>query len=76
MEEEIEEKLEKIYTPYVKVKFRDFGIYDVFLRFRYGDVIAVVFYYDAKMTFDSNMKNVQMKIDNEIVRLFKKDINV
>lgn len=72
MEEKIEEKLEKIYTPYVKVKFRDFGIYDVFLTFRYGDVIAIVFYYDAKITFEANITNIQMKIDNEIVRLFKR----
>ena len=72
MEEEIEDKLQEIYTPYVKVKFRDFGVYDVFLTFKYGQVIAVVFYYDAHLTKERNFKNIQDKIDNEIVKSFKR----
>ena len=72
MEEEIEEKLEKIYTPFVKVKFRDFGIYDVYLNLNPQNMIAIVFKYDAKMTLESNLTNIQNKLDREIVKAFKK----
>lgn len=72
MEEEIEEKLEKIYTPFVKVKFRDFGIYDVYLNLNPQNIIAIVFKYDAKMTLESNLTNIQNKLDREIIKAFKK----
>ena len=72
MEEEIEEKLEKIYTPFVKVKFRDFGIYDVYLNLNSQNMIAIVFKYDAKMTLESNLTNIQNKLDREIIKAFKK----
>lgn len=74
MEEEIEERLEQIYTGYIKVKFRDFCIYDVFLKLKGGDMIAVVFLYDAKLTMEGNIHNISMKIDNELIKLYKKCI--
>ena len=72
MEEKLEEKLEEIYTVYVKVKFRDFGIYDVFLYLNPQNMIAIVFKYDAKMTLESNLTNIQNKLDREIIKAFKK----
>ena len=58
MEEEIEDKLEEIYTGYIKVKFRDFGIYDVFISLKGGLVISVVFLYDTHYTFENNIQNI------------------
>ncbi len=72
MEEEIEEKLEEIYTPYVKVKFREFGVYDVYLTLKGGNVIAIVFQYNAHSTFEANINNISSRIDRELVNLYKK----
>lgn len=72
MEEKLEEKLEEIYAVYVKVKFRDFGIYDVFLNLNPENMIAIVFKYDNKMTLESNLTNIQNKLDREIIKAFKK----
>jgi len=74
MEQEIEEKLEQIYTDYIDVEFRDFGIYDVFLTLKGGKQIAVVFLFNAKMTMEANIRNLQMKIDGEILKLYKRSL--
>lgn len=76
MEQEIEQKLEEIYNDYVDVEFRDFGVYDVFLTLKGGKQIAVVFVFNAKMTMEANIRNISQKIDNEIIKLYKKVYNV
>lgn len=72
MEQEIEEKLEEIYKDYIDVKFRDFGIYDIYLTLKGGQVVAIVFDFDNHYTFESNIRNIQNKIDKELLKLFKK----
>ena len=76
MEEEIEEKLEEIYKDIIKVKFRDFGIYDIFLTLKGGQVIAIVFNYNSRVNIESNIRNIELKIDNELIKLYKNVYNV
>lgn len=76
MEQEIEKKLELIYNGFIDVEFKDYGVYDVFLTLKGGQVISVVFMFNAKMTMAANMRSLQAKIDNELIKLFKKVYNV
>lgn len=71
MEEEIQEELEKIYTIPIEVKWRDFRIYDVYFTIN-KNVRSIGFIYDVQSTKDYNISNVCQKIDNEIVKMFKK----
>lgn len=72
MEEEIQEELEKIYTIPIEVKWRDFRIYDVYFTIN-KNVESIVFIYDTQSTKDYNISNIIQKIDNEIVKNFKKE---
>lgn len=71
MEDEFQEKLEEIYDFPIDVKFKDFRHYDIYCRpqfFKY----CIPIIYDAKATFETNIHNAVLKIDNEIIRSFKK----
>ena len=72
MEEEIQDELEKIYTIPIEVKWRDFRIYDVYFTIN-KNVRSISFIYDVQSTKDYNISNICQKIDNEIVKNFKKD---
>ena len=71
MEEEIQNELEKIYTIPIEVKWRDFRIYDVYFSIN-KNVRSIAFIYDVQSTKDYNISNVCQKIDNEIVKIYKK----
>ncbi len=72
MEEEIQEELEKIYTIPIEVKWRDFRIYDVYFTID-KNVGSITFIYNVQSTKDYNISNICQKIDNEIVKIFKKE---
>lgn len=72
MEEEIQDELEKIYTIPIEVKWRDFRIYDVYFTIN-KNVESIVFIYDVQSTKEYNISNICQKIDNEIVKNFKKE---
>ena len=71
MEEEIQDELEKIYTIPIEVKWRDFRIYDVYFTIN-KNVESIGFIYDAQSTKEYNISNICQKIDNEIVKNYKK----
>lgn len=72
MEEEIQDELEKIYTIPIEVKWRDFRIYDVYFTIN-RNVGSIAFIYDMQSTKDHNITNICQKIDNEIVKMYKKE---
>ena len=72
MEEEIQDELEKIYTIPIEVKWRDFRIYDVYFTIN-KKVGSIAFIYDVQSTKEYNISNICQKIDNEIVKNFKKE---
>lgn len=72
MEEEIQDELEKIYTIPIEVKWRDFRIYDVYFTVN-KNIKSIAFIYNVQSTLESNISNVCQKIDNEIVKNFKKE---
>lgn len=72
MEEEIQDELEKIYTIPFEVKWRNFWIYDVYFTIN-KNVESIAFIYDIQSTKEYNISNICQKIDNEIVKNFKKE---
>lgn len=72
MEEEIQDELEKIYTIPIEVKWRDFRIYDVYFTINKNEE-SIAFIYDVQNTKEYNISNICQKIDNEIVKNFKKE---
>lgn len=72
MEEEIQDELEKIYTIPIEVKWRDFRIYDVYFTIN-KNIGSITFIYDVQSTKEYNISNICQKVDNEIVKNFKKE---
>ena len=72
MEEEIQDELEKIYTIPIEVKWRNFRIYDAYFTIN-KNVESIAFIYDVQSTKEYNISNICQKIDNEIVKNFKKE---
>lgn len=74
MEDEIQDKLDEIYENIkLDVKWRDFGIYDVFFEIQ-NKKLSVEIYYNNKTTLEGNITNLVQKIDNEIAKAFKKEV--
>ena len=71
MDEEIKDELEKIYMFPIEVEFIDFRQYKIT-----GSVdmqnFSVIIIYDSTATLNANINNIVYKIDNEIIKLFKK----
>lgn len=72
MEDEIQDKLEKIYNFRIDVKFKDFRQYEVYGRIDSEKVFCVPFLYDARSTIEANITNIRNRIDAEIVELFRR----
>lgn len=72
MKEEIQDELEKIYTISIEVKWRNSWIYDVYFTIN-KNVESIAFIYDMQSTKEYNISNICQKIDNEIVKNFKKE---
>ena len=72
MEDEIEEALQKIYKFKIKVSWRDFRIYDIIAEIEVGK-IEIGILYDTTSTLEANIEGIKLKIDKEIVRLYKKE---
>ena len=72
MEEEIQEKLEEIYNFPVEVKFRNTGFFDVYCSLENRNSFVLPIIYDKRRTLESNITNISMKIDNQIIKLYKK----
>lgn len=81
MEEEIQDKLEKIYNDYIRIEVKKFDDkrfeIEGHIKIRKGDTISLPFYfiyeYDKYLTIDVNIHYIIKEIDLYIVRLFKEE---
>ena len=75
MEDEIQEKLEEIYSFRIDVKFKDFRQYEVYARIDNEKAFCIPILYDARSTIEANITNIKDRIDAEIVELFRRKEN-
>ena len=87
MEEEIQDKLEKIYNDYIRIevkKYNDIFYNDInkfeilgYIKVRKEDTIRLgfsfVYKYDKYLTIDGNIYFIEKEIDYYISRLFKEE---
>lgn len=87
MEEEIQDKLEKIYNDYIRIEVKKYN--DIFyndinkfeilghIKIRKEDTICIgfsfVYKYDKNLTIDVNIHYIIKEIDLYISRLFKEE---
>lgn len=74
MEEQIEEKLNEIYNFGIYVKFKDFRQYNIYCRIDSEKAFEIPILLDARGTLESNIYNICLKIDKEIINLYKKKV--
>lgn len=74
MEEEIKEKLEEIYNFKIEVKFIDFRQYEILGIIEQGKEINIKILYDCRFTIEGNISVIVRKIDNEIIKLYRREI--
>ena len=72
MEDEIQDKLEEIYNFSIDVKFKDFRMYEIYCRIDHEKEFCILILYDAKSTLEANITNIRNRIDEEIVKLFRR----
>ena len=73
MEDDIQEKLEKIYTFPIEVEWVQFRQYRIIGKIK--DYSFKIYYtYDVNFTSETNINSIKQKIDAEILKLFKKGI--
>lgn len=70
MNEEIQDKLEEIYKFPIEVKFKNTGFFEIFCKLKKDEFILPVLY-DKRQTLESNIHNIVMKIDSEIMKIYK-----
>lgn len=75
MEDEIQEKLEKIYAFNIDVKFKDFRQYEIYGQIDSDKAFCIPILYDARATLEANITNIKNRIDAEIVDLFRRKEN-
>ena len=68
MELEIEDKLQEIYKNLkIKVKFKDFRIYEINVTINNEDINYFDYIYDVTLTLDANISIIRKIIDNKII---------
>ena len=72
MEDEIQDKLKEIYNFRIDVKFKDFRQYEVYGQIDNEKAFCISILYDAKSTLEANITNIKNRIDEEIVKLFRR----
>lgn len=68
MLEELEERLQEMYKKDIKVSKDEFG----FIYISFGDLFEIPFIYQSKMTFEVNLRNAKDKIENEIIKMYRR----
>lgn len=73
MEDDIQDKLEEIYTFPIEVEWVQFRQYRIIGKIK--DYSFKIYYtYDVNFTSETNINSMKLKIDAEILKLFKKGI--
>ena len=73
MEDDIQDKLEEIYTFPIEVEWVQFRQYRIIGKIK--DYSFKIYYtYDVNFTSETNINSMKLKIDAEILKLYKKGI--
>lgn len=73
MEEDIQEKLEEIYTFPIEVEWVQFRQYRIIGKIK-DNTFKIYYTYDVNFSNETNINSIKQKIDVEILKLFKKGI--
>lgn len=73
MEDDIQEKLEEIYTFPIEVEWVQFRQYRIIGKIK-DNSFKIYYTYDVNFSDETNINLIKQKIDAEILKLFKKGI--
>lgn len=73
MEDNIQEKLEEIYTFPIEVEWVQFRQYRIIGKIK-DNSFKIYYTYDVNFSEETNINSMKQKIDAEILKLFKKGI--
>lgn len=73
MEDDIQEKLEEIYTFPIEVEWVQFRQYRIIGKIK-DNSFKIYYTYDVNFSEETNINSMKQKIDAEILKLFKKGI--
>lgn len=73
MEDDIQEKLEEIYTFPIEVEWVQFRQYRIIGKIK-DNSFRIYYTYDVNFSTETNINSMKQKIDVEILKLFKKGI--
>lgn len=71
MEDDIQEKLEEIYTFPIEVEWVQFRQYRIIGKIK-DNSFKIYYTYDVNFSDETNINSMKQKIDVEILKLFKK----
>ena len=73
MEDEIQEKLEEIYTFPIEVEWVQFRQYRIIGKIK-DNTFRIYYTYDVNFSDETNINSIKQKIDAEILKIFKKEV--
>lgn len=73
MEDDIQEKLEEIYTFPIEVEWVQFRQYRIIGKIK-DNTFRIYYTYDVNFSDETNINSIKQKIDVEILKIFKKGI--
>lgn len=73
MEDDIQEKLEEIYTFPIEVEWVQFRQYRIIGKIK-DNSFRIYYTYDVNFSEETNINSMKQKIDAEILKLFKKEV--
>lgn len=73
MEDDIQEKLEEIYTFPIEVEWVQFRQYRIIGKIK-DNTFRIYYTYDVNFSNETNINSIKQKIDVEILKLFKKEV--
>ncbi len=73
MEDDIQEKLEEIYTFPIEVEWVQFRQYRIIGKIK-DNSFKIYYTYDVNFSSETNINSIKQKIDAEILKLFKKEV--
>lgn len=73
MEDDIQEKLQEIYTFPIEVEWVQFRQYRIIGKIK-DNSFKIYYTYDVNFSDETNINSIKQKIDVEILKLFKKGI--
>lgn len=73
MEDDIQEKLEEIYTFPIEVEWVQFRQYRIIGKIK-DNTLRIYYTYDVNFSNETNINSMKQKIDAEILKIFKKGI--